>query len=227
MKKFIKHYAIHLFRNNKDDKDSDYRIIRQNRKFNKTRELLNDLKQKSQYYKRLISPEKGEELWQCSDIEYGVFTFFKAKRQEQFRPIILSLIHKMDLGEINKEQYEKAILSRYHFFICYTLIGEEKSNKLIDIVYKYSRMIENFTIEHMLNDSDSPDNAKIGNLIPLEQKLNERCKNSDWATKINIYKESNFKCARGIAEKYNNEIVDINARSEYLSKLVYNEIIKF
>lgn len=36
-----------------------------------------------------------------------------------------------------------------------------------------------FTIEHIIPDSQGEENARIGNLLPLESNLNQRCKNKD------------------------------------------------
>jgi hypothetical protein len=69
--------------------------------------------------------------------------FFKVKKFEQFRPIILSLIHQKELEKIDNEKYELALKYIYTFFVCYTIIGEEKSNKLEDVVFKYASLLEN------------------------------------------------------------------------------------
>lgn len=195
---------------------------------------------------------------------------------------------------MSEELYEQSIKFIYNFFVCYTLIGEEKSNKLQDVVYKYAVILENdysydnlkafgktlkgkipdyewflnsfrnlgwsnhsemfkgeknkhrvqitleiiekyiaqkfevpeFTIEHILPDSEDEENAHIGNLIPLEYKLNERCRTKSMKQKCEIYSDSNFMTTRHIAERYKNKTFDVASRTEFLCKLVYNNILE-
>ena len=181
----------------------------------------------------------------------------------------------------------------YLFFVCYNIIGEEKSNKLEDPIYKYSPMLENdfsedtlnmfidslnkrlpnkdafvnlfknigwsnhttfyndsnnkervklvleileknksgqnitdYTIEHILPDSESEDNAQIGNLLPLEKELNRRCDNLCLNKKISIYKESNFAITRGFATRFESKAEMFNPveRTKYLAELIYGFI---
>lgn len=244
-RRYISHYARHRFGKAQGDTDSDYRIIYKNTKGTDINELLNDIKLKSEYYIKFVNPQIQGEDKNCTKTEYEIFTFFKKKRQEQFRPVVLSLLHQKKLGNLSESLYEQSIKFIYNFFVCYTLIGEEKSNKLQDVVYKYAVILENdysydnlkafgrtlkgkipdydwflnsfrnlgwsnhsemfkgnknkhrvqitleiiekymsqkfeiseFTIEHILPDSENDANAHIGNLIPLERKLNDRCGN--------------------------------------------------
>lgn len=57
--------------------------------------------------------------------------------------MVLSLLHQKELGNLSEDLYEQSIKFIYNFFVCYTLIGEEKSNKLQDVVYKYAVILEN------------------------------------------------------------------------------------
>ncbi|MFR9543048.1 MAG: DUF262 domain-containing protein [Rikenellaceae bacterium] len=215
---------------------------------------------------------------------YTIFEILNARGQELDDYEIIPLV-----------TYNNLILSLYKFFICYTIIGEEKSNRLMDIVNKYSRIFENgytensidefihslkermptyenfklsfcnlgwsnhnqylrdekkqqkvkivlglieeyssnndivseFAIEHILNDSDDIANSKIGNLIPLETRLNERCKNKRFQEKLLIYKESSFRCARAISERYLDKQFEIDSRSNHLAKLLYDSVLSF
>lgn len=206
----------------------------------------------------------------------------------------MSLLHQKDLGNLSESLYEQSIKFMYNFFVCYTLIGEEKSNKLQDVVYKYAVILENdysydnlrefghtlkgkipsyewflnsfrnlgwsnhsemfkgsknkqrvqitleiiekyvsqkfevpkFTIEHILPDSENDENAHIGNLIPLESKLNHMCGNKSLEEKYMIYKDSDFITARNINQRFNGKSFNISRRTEYLCKLVYNNILE-
>ena len=255
--------------------------------------MLEDIKLKSEYYKKIIHPTVGAD-GNCTQTEYKVFMFFKAKKFEQIRPIILSLIHQKELEKIDNTKYELALKYIYNFFVCYTIIGEEKSNRLEDVVYKHAQLLENeyseevlqefasslkrkipglewfinafknvgwsnyhdlykgekcknrvkiilevvekhksqndsineFTIEHMLPDSENIENAQIGNLIPLEEPLNRRCSTKPLSEKYEIYRESNFASARGASARYVGKEFNASQRTEFLAKLIYNNILE-
>ena len=205
-------------------------------------------------------------------------------------------MHQNRLNNIDENTYNKALNYLLLFFICYNIIGEEKSNKLEEPIYKYSPLIENkladntlnefieslnkrlpnrdvfisifrnigwsnhtafyrdsknkervkivleileknrsgldlpedYTLEHILPDSESQDNALIGNIIPLEKHLNERCKNKSLKEKIPIYKVSNFAIARDFANRYENCIDNFSAqkRTQFIAELIYDFLTK-
>jgi len=141
MDKFVKHYATHRFGDTRDKYSSPYQAIQKATRGQDIGKLFDDIVLKSQYYRRIIHPSGGED-GNCSDIEFEIFNFFRVKRLEQFRPILLSLIHQNELEKLNRERYEASLKFIYNFFVCYTIIGEEKSNKLEDVVFKYARSIE-------------------------------------------------------------------------------------
>ena len=226
---------------------------------------------------------------------FKVYAFFKKHRQEQIRPILLSLIHQYELGHLSQEKYEETLLFLYDFFICYTIIGQENSNKITNAIYKNSSILENhysdsalecfiselknklpskevflkafsnlgwshhagyydddrnkervqvvlevlerykcaskqcaaFTIEHILDDTNSPENGIIGNLIPLEDSLNSRCNGKDFASKLKIYETSMFQTARNIAQRYaGKSTIDINERTNIMALDFYDHILK-
>ena len=293
MDKFIKHYATHRFGDTRDKYNSPYQAIQKATRGQRIGELFDDIKLKSEYYSRIIHPAEGED-GNCSTVEYAIFNFFRVKRFEQFRPILLSLIHQKESGKLSSEKYELTLKYIYNFFVCYTIIGEEKSNKLEDVVFKYARMLEDdysdellqefadnlkrkipsyewflnafknvgwsnhydlyrgernktrvqiileviemfvsqshnaheFTVEHILPDSEGIANAQIGNLIPLEESLNRRCANKTLSDKYNYYAESSFTSARNIATRYKGKAFEPSKRTEYLAKLMYNNILE-
>ena len=293
MDKFIKHYATHRFGDTRDKYNSPYQAIQKATHGQNIGELFDDIKLKSEYYSKIIHPDKGED-GNCDEIEYAIFDFFRTKRFEQFRPVLLSLIHQRSLGKLSPQKYELTLKYIYNFFVCYTIIGEEKSNKLEDVVFKYARMLEDsysdellqefannlkrkipsyewflnafknvgwsnhydlykgeknktrvqiilevielfvsqahnahdFTVEHILPDSDGITNAQIGNLIPLEDALNRSCANKSLTDKCDFYEKSSFTSARGIATRFREKPFDPSKRTEYLAKLMYNNILE-
>lgn len=156
--KFVKHYAKHVCSYNKSDNLSEYKIIQRANKGRNTDDLLRDLRKKADYYSKMINP-----IGKCipNSVEYRVFSFFKKKRQEQLRPVILSLMHQNDLGNIPNELYENVLVFMYNYYVCYNIIGEESSNKLTNVVYKYSELIENHYSEQVLNDFVSDMKKKL------------------------------------------------------------------
>jgi len=295
MQQFIRHYTTHKYGNSKENKDSAYRRIQKATKGiskgTKFEELLNDIKLKSEYYIKFIKPIANEN---CSQLEYNTFTFFKSKRFVQFRPVLLSLIHQKEKHKISEEEYEESLKYIYNFFVCYNIIGEERSNKLEDIAYNHAQILENkysdkvlydfadslkkmipnyewfanafknlgwsnhfdfysgektkkrvkvtleiiekfvsnrsiiddFTIEHMLPGSENIENAQIGNLVPLEESLNMRCGKKTLDEKFAIFEESNFRTARNVSQRYKNELFNPAQRTEYLARLIYNNILQ-
>ena len=293
MDKFIKHYATHRFGDTRDKYNSPYQAIQKATHGQNIGELFDDIKLKSEYYSKIIHPDKSED-GNCDEIEYAIFDFFRTKRFEQFRPVLLSLIHQRSLGKLSSQKYELTLKYIYNFFVCYTIIGEEKSNKLEDVVFKYARMLEDsysdellqefannlkrkipsyewflnafknvgwsnhydlykgeknktrvqiilevielfvsqahnahdFTVEHILPDSDGITNAQIGNIIPLEDALNRSCANKSLTDKCGFYEKSSFTSARGIATRFREKPFDPSKRTEYLAKLMYNNILE-
>lgn len=291
--KFIKHYATHRYGDTRDKYSSSYQAIQKATHGQHISELFDDIKLKAEYYAKIIHPVKGAS-GNCSDLEYDIFSFFKSKRFEQFRPILLSLIHQHELEKMSTQRYELTLKYINNFFICYTIIGEEKSNKLEDVVFRFARTLEDnysdsllqeladnlkgkipgfewfqnafknigwsnhtdlykgdknknrvqiiieviekyvtqkndveeFTIEHILPDSESPDHAQIGNLIPLETSLNRRCATLPLNKKLPIYSESGFMTARNMARRYQDQDFNPSARTTFLAKLIYNNILE-
>ena len=293
IKKFFKHYATHKYSTTK--KDSVYKTIQRGTPNKDVNDLFEDILQKVEYYKTIIKPVANGEDKNCSLLEYQIFSFFLNKKAEQFRPMFLSLMHQRNLNYLNEEKYSEILKYLFLFFVCYNIIGEEKSNKLEDPIYKYSPLLENsfsqenldafidslnkrlpskdafinifrnvgwsnhtgfyndtnnkervklvleilekektghdipeYTLEHILPDSESEDNAQIGNLLPLEEALNKRCKDKSLEKKIPIYKESNFAITRGFATRYEKAPDTFNPanRTRFLAETIYKFIVK-
>lgn len=294
LKKFIRHYTTHRYGDYRSNKEtSDYKIIQSSNKGIRTWDLLKDLERKSGYYQKLVSPNKEGEKGNCSDLEYRVYNFFKKKRQAQMRPVLLSLIAKKDEGSLSNRLYENTIVFLYNYFICYNIIGEENSNRLTNIINKYSARInknpseeeikrfvnelkmklpsksmfinafsnvgwshhdniyegeknktrvqtvlevleryvnygsclEGFTIEHVFPDCEDVRNGQVGNLIPLEERLNKECNGKTFAEKLEIYKKSQYQTTRRFSEMYLHKEFDPSNRTNYLAELFYNKIL--
>ncbi len=182
---FLRHYAIHKYNYNNDKKQgiSVYKSIQNATKGRNISELLDDIKLKADYYHQLIEPTNST----GPDVE--VLNFFKTKRVSQFRPLLLSLKHRLATEEITEEQYTKVIQFLYNFFICYKIIGQENSNMLSDSVYKYAYLIETAfttsTIEDCLN--------VLRSKLPTLELFTNSFKNVGWSHHWPIYQDPKAK----------------------------------
>lgn len=289
--RFFKHYAVHKIRT--ANKEQVYKTIQKAYPKEYVSELLDDLIEKIKLYIIILYPEIRGEKRNCSPLEYKILRFFKAKRAEQFRPILLGLMSKKNAGVLQEAKYNEVLRFLFSFFVCYNIIGEEKSNKLEDTIYKYAPIIENeysdevlngfvdslkkkipsfktftekfrtlgwsnhydfykdskmkdrvkivlellenyysdndyiedFTLEHILPDSQNAANALIGNLIPLEDGYNRKCKDKPFLDKLPYYSQSRFVLARNIVNRYGDKDFDPNKRMDYMAKVLYKDIL--
>lgn len=295
LKKFVRHYTTHRYGEYRSKSDtSDYKIIQDRNKGKDTGVLLADLEKKSSYYLKLVAPSKDGEDANCSEVEYRIYSFFKKKRQEQMRPVLLSLIAHYADGTLSEKIYEDTIEFLYNYYICYNIIGEESSNKLTNTVNKYAGKInrdcseetirqfidelrkklpteamfinffknvgwshhdsiydgeknktrvqtvlevferyynhgccaENFTIEHVLPDSSNNENGQIGNLLPLEDHLNKRCKDKSLQEKLKILAESSYCTTRHFCSRYSEQEFRVESRTEHMAKELYQKILR-
>lgn len=143
---FLKHYVTHKYGVKSDKKKMrPYKIIAEKEKSNNKLELLTDLVLKAKFYDKIIN------FTDCSDFEYKVFSYFKPRRQQQFRPLVLGLMHQKYLDVINEDEYNRVLDYLYSFFICFSVIGDQTSNKIEDIVYTYSAKLENSYSDEVVN----------------------------------------------------------------------------
>ena len=184
-KTFLRYYAIHKYNYNTDKKQgiSVYKSIQKATKGRNVNFLLNDLRLKSQLYYKILFPSEENKL------EYEIFTFFKRNKVEQFRPLIMSLMHQKMLEKLSDELYEKILKYLYKFFVCYKIIGEENSNKLSDTIYKYSYLIETEYSDSKIKDCINALNEKL----PTLDLFINTFKNIGWSNHWGIYKDSRSK----------------------------------
>ena len=161
---YIKHYVTHRY-GSIENYRSPYHAIEKLEKRNNIERLLGDIQKKAEYYDKLVHPSKGDD-GNCTELEYAIFSYFYSNRFEQFRPILLSLMHQQATERLSNEEYERVLRYIYNFFVCYTLIGEEKSNKLNDLVIKYAPKLEN----------DYSDQA----IVDFVQVLKDKMPNREW-----------------------------------------------
>lgn len=96
--------------------------------------------------------------------------------------------------------------------------------ELIETIKLGHAPVEAFTIEHVLPDAQAPENALIGNLLPLERNLNEKCKDKVLTEKLPYYKRSQFKTTIEFAERYENQTFEAQKRAEFMAKMVWDKV---
>ena len=121
--------------------------------------------------------------------------------------------------------------SNHHKFYA-TKKNKETVQLILELIEKKLSGAENvneFTIEHIKPDNEEEENSKIGNLLPLEQVINQNCKDLPIGEKIVRYEMSNFASARGFARRYGNgkQEFKISKRSEAMAKQIYDEVKGF
>lgn len=296
VKRFFSHYSVHKY-TEREKKSEVYKTILKGTNRENVNDFFDDLKLKAGYYSIIEKPICEGDDQNCSFEEYRIFDFLKRKKAVQFRPIILSLMHMNKLDKLKDDDYFKVLNFIYYFYVCFNVIGEEKSNKIDEPINKYASLIERdmnvetvkhfmksmierlppreafmlkfesigysnhvkfyqgsknkeraylvlelieqkmsdrtkideFTIEHVCPDSQGEENACIGNLIPLEKGLNDRCEDNIVQDKIKIYEDSGFSTARKLAKRIEKDdgIFDSKKRSSYLGKMIYDDIVNY
>lgn len=279
---FLRHYAIHCCRFTSKDKDV-YKKIRDTTDPHKAQALLDDLQLKSRSYRRFLNPPDNT-------YEGIVLSYFKQHRVQVFRPLILSLMHRADVEDIDESTYEDALRFIYQFYVCDKVIGGYESNHLTDSIAKHAFAIEkhfdadetlqawrasfreklpseesfnksflalgwshtyapfegprnkdrckvilellersksnvteigDYTIEHILPDAEDDAHASIGNLLLLEEVLNQRCKDKPLSEKLGIYAQSGFATTRGFAARYANKEFKIDSRALFMARTIF------
>ena len=110
--------------------------------------------------------------------------------------------------------------------------GEKNKTRVQTILEVFERHInfghcsDEFTIEHVLLDSAGTENGQIGNLIPLEDALNQRCVGKELSEKMSIYRESQYATARKLSERYSDKAFDPDKRTAFMAKEFYRNILK-
>jgi len=243
-------------------------------------------------YSQILNPKADSEL---GDMACLALSKFRKMRNEQIRPILLTLMHQKSLENISNSEFDDIIVFIMRFLFSYVIIGRERTNNLQDTIYRHASILEkdftkdnlnkflenlkskipnkewfnslfqnvgysrnglnndrkqketaqivlelheqylsklneigDFTIEHILPDSESDNNSRIGNLLPLEEGLNKQCGDKTLAEKMAIYEKSRFQVVQCFVKRYKDapKTFDIKKRTEHMATLFYKEILK-
>lgn len=127
--KFLTNYITHRF--GKTSKKQEFDTIISQIKKSEVKKLLDDLKKKSKIYRNIVTGSGYND-----QINY-VLSFLNTFKITQFRPILLSIINA--LTPTDSKKLEKVMISIKNFVSIYTIINGEKTNKLENVIYKYSK----------------------------------------------------------------------------------------
>ena len=177
---FLKHYALHKY-GAKTDKNANrpYKVIANKEKGNTTK-LIEDLLLKGRYYKKMTAYNN------CTPLEKKVFSFFKPRRQQQFRPLVMGMMHQNDMKHLSNELYNQYLEYLYEFFICYNIIGKQASNKIEDIVYGYSYKMENSFSDSLLHEFKK----SMASRIPSKENFVNSIKGLRYSHKYKAYSDN-------------------------------------
>ena len=117
----------------------------------------------------------------------------------------------------------------HHYSIYSVEKNKTRVQTVLEVFERYNNngiCTEDFTIEHLLPDNEDNANGQIGNLIPLEEPLNKRCKAKALEEKIDVYSNSSYKTARMFGERFKNKDFNPAIRTEYMAKQFYEQILE-
>ncbi len=87
-----------------------------------------------------------------------------------------------------------------------------------------SPLVGEYTVEHILPDAEGQGHALVGNMLPLEPKLNKRCADKPLEDKLAIYLQSNFATTRAFASRYQGKDFDIRKRTQFMANDLHSLI---
>jgi len=61
--------------------------------------------------------------------------------------------------------------------------------------------------------------------ILLEDRINQNCKDKSFREKLDFYRNSNYKMARVLANRYEDKDFSPQGRTDFLAKTIYNDIL--
>lgn len=148
--------------------------------------------------------------------------------KEEARKCIADLVSELDTIYISYQDFE----DRFTMLVYskkdnpFNLKTKYAINK-IACFYENSDVFDDVgSVEHILSESASEDNLNIGNLILLEQRLNEEAGDLAYIEKIDVYKKSSYKWVqRFVLENAEWNKEKATARAKEMAKFYYTQIL--
>ena len=144
------------------------------------------------------------------------------------RTIIADLIAQLDAIYISYKDFEeKFVLLTYTKKDSPSNMKTKYAINKIAAYYEDSEVFDDEgSIEHILSESEDERNLNIGNLILLEQRLNQEADNLDYANKVEVYAKSSYKWIQEfIAENTEWDNDKVLARARTLAMFYYTKIL--
>lgn len=144
---------------------------------------------------------------------------------------IIDMINYLNEKLPKKGEFTKSfsLLGWSHVVPAYKSSSDKRRIQIALLTYEYFKFgyidIADLTIEHIIPDSKGI-NSLIGNIIPLEDSLNNKCKDKPVLEKLYYYKQSRFGMARQFAEKHENGEFDVNKRAEFMGAEIYDALLE-
>lgn len=148
--------------------------------------------------------------------------------KETSKTAIETLIAQLDEIYISYKDFEdKFVLLSYSKKDNPTNVKTKYAINKIAAYYEGSEVFDDEgSIEHILSESEDINNHNIGNLILLEQRLNQEADNLDYAGKLDVYKKSSYKWIQHfIANNIEWDNDRALARSKELAEFYYTKIL--
>ena len=157
----------------------------------------------------------------------------KADTKNKVDTIISTFINQLNEIYPTYNEFEREFIQ-----LSYTKMKSSKnmiSKYVMNNIEKYLADVDvapqHGTIEHILPESKDNDVTKnIGNLILLEEKLNEEAGNKDFNEKKLVFEKSTYKSVMRFINEYNSleswDKTNILNRAKAISKLYYTEILE-
>ncbi|WP_068784516.1 DUF262 domain-containing protein [Paenibacillus phocaensis] len=174
----------------------------------------------------------------ASNIESKYSTFARqlnnAKNKNEVTTIISEIVNYFKSNIPAYNEFQSGFLKLY-YTKTYTTdkkIIQYILKKFEDDFYSTEELTTNIiSIEHIMNESDGIDEVGlIGNLLPLDKKLNSSIGDMAFEKKLVEYNKSNLKSVKAFVSvntgKSKWTIADIESRGKELAKLAYNHIWK-
>ena len=201
----------------------------------------------------LISQTVLDDIIKYLESFYFISVVLAKNKTNNLENIICNYAHKLE-NEFNSKVIEEFMNSLSKYKISY----DSFENYFCDIVYSKKNVkfknssnkkvvfyvlkkieiyyntendydLNKFSIEHIKCDDEKNDEiAKIGNLLPLSEKRNNKISNADFDTKVEQYKKSNLLTVKRFLTNYSTKKVwdesDIINRTKKIANMCYKNV---
>lgn len=131
----------------------------------------------------------------------------RADNKQETHKILYELRKELDIIFPNYDEFEKAFVKLEYSKSSndYNMLSKYVLNNIEKYYSKEDTSKNNGTVEHILpEDKSKKYSLNIGNLILLEDYLNEKAKNNDLCEKIQVYSKSAYGYVKDFESKYKN-----------------------